>query len=766
MPAPAPSSSAAGGALARLAAAAVLANSRQHTSWLQAAAPVPVEEASPARASLSRSPESPDPAPADPSQLWVPDLVERIAAFLSPHEVVGLRLVSKEAARLLRGRAALSLSQPVPPEVFAAHWSRLGACKGLTLAQRRQLITLTARSNVVANLEVAVAAAGLAPRHEDLEAAAGAGALESCRWLVGSGRLLWPPEEAWARLLRAAARGGHKRVCRWCLKSFLFLTQSGWTLAAVSGAVELAASAGHVRLAKKLGAESATALAARGLAPDDLWRRTAVQANGGCDLRTVRRLCRKVPWAPEGWPAQDKRDALVAALRSQTPDWWAKAEYWAGLGATLTPDEQRWALDSALYLPAADWQERVEFLMARGAVLFPPCCLAAAGAPIGAKEQRLAWLKAIGLGLGPYLPELIGTVIGAGDTGALAWLLAEVAVTRQRPYNLSDTAAKAGHLEVLQLLTAAKCVTLGARAMPALANAAASGGQLAVLQWAAAASSDALSSPVPFAAAASTAAARSGCEAAVELLAELGCPQPTNGEPYRAAAQAGDWRMLPLLRRAQVPLRAERILYNLAVAEGAPLATIQWLLPLPGSSGRQPNWHAVVVAARQRWSKTQDAARRKAAAGGKKARAEASEAEAEEPCEDARVLAWAREQWALEGVRQQEALAAAKKRQEKRRAQREESIRQQLLRAAERKAAREAAPPGAGSDSDSSDAEPPLPRWPPPDSDSSSESDMWPPKGKNRRWRYALEARPRLRLPMMRLNGTFRPYGVYWDWGS
>ncbi|KAG2485923.1 hypothetical protein HYH03_015367 [Edaphochlamys debaryana] len=630
MPAPAPSSSAAGGALARLAAAAVLANSRQHTSWLQAAAPVPVEEASPARASLSRSPESPDPAPADPSRLWFPDLVERIAAFLSPHEVAGLRLVSKEAARLLRGRAALSLSQPVPPEVFAAHWARPGACKGLTLAQRRQLITLTARSNVVANLEVAVAAAGLAPRHEDLEAAAGAGALESCIWLWDwgplvdkSGQVPWPPEAPWKRLICLAAHGGHTRVCEWCLEMCPSVALGYSERVGVEFAALCAADAGHASLAEQLAAVDVVRYNVKRRKPElrELWRRIVVQANAGCDLGTVVALSKKMRDAPHSWPHSDLSDALKASVLTPMPDWRAKAAHWKGLGAKLTRAERDWVLCQVLERPLAHWKGRAKFLLSGGARPSGKCYQAAAAAPVGAVEERFAWLKARGCGPGKQLPHLITTAIATGDTGALAWLLAEAGQPGRQAFGCLGTAKKAaaaGHLGVLKTLQGAGRLGSSTGAMEALASAAASGGQLAVLQWAAEAMSDkALSSLGLFTAAAGSgnvemlrwllqrgcpmysgawsAAIRSGCEAALELLEELGCPQPECGTPYRLAVRVREWRMLPILLRAGVPLGPAQELVKSAAYCGAPLATLQGLVR---GLDTHLDWDALAAAAR------------------------------------------------------------------------------------------------------------------------------------------------------------------------
>ncbi|KXZ52119.1 hypothetical protein GPECTOR_10g1142 [Gonium pectorale] len=131
------------------------------------------------------------------SRVWLPELVERFARFLPPNVVAcALRLVDKATSAQFRGRpqfATVRLSHPVPPWAFAARWAAPGAMTHLTLAQRHQLLCLTAASGVVTNLQLALRLAGCvqAPDHEAelLCAAANAGRLDACQ-LIGS---LTPP---------------------------------------------------------------------------------------------------------------------------------------------------------------------------------------------------------------------------------------------------------------------------------------------------------------------------------------------------------------------------------------------------------------------------------------------------------------------------------------------------------------------------------------------------------------------------------------------
>ncbi|KXZ51140.1 hypothetical protein GPECTOR_13g627 [Gonium pectorale] len=97
--------------------------------------------------------------------VWIPELVERFASFLHPNVVIcTLRCVDKATAKQFGGRpefATVRLSQAVPPHAFAARWASPGAMRDLTLARRKEVLCLTAASGVVANLEVAIDAAGM-----------------------------------------------------------------------------------------------------------------------------------------------------------------------------------------------------------------------------------------------------------------------------------------------------------------------------------------------------------------------------------------------------------------------------------------------------------------------------------------------------------------------------------------------------------------------------------------------------------------------------
>ncbi|KXZ41333.1 hypothetical protein GPECTOR_545g553 [Gonium pectorale] len=169
------------------------------------------------------------------------ELAEHIISFLDPNEVPGFRLVNQAAAAQFRGPSytTIRLSQPVPPQLFAAHWLAPGSTRGLTLKRRWQLLSLTAASGVVANLEVALRAAGCTLTAEVFLAAAAAGRLDMCRWLLQRGCPTIKDGASGSQLLAAAALGGQQHVCEWLMGLNLTWMWGGFCEAARGGHVDL-----------------------------------------------------------------------------------------------------------------------------------------------------------------------------------------------------------------------------------------------------------------------------------------------------------------------------------------------------------------------------------------------------------------------------------------------------------------------------------------------------------------------------------------------
>lgn len=122
---------------------------------------------------------------ADPSRVWLPELVQRIATFLPRNAIPCiLRLVDSATAAQFSGwkHRTIHLSEPVPHGLFAARWSPPRATRNLPLELRCRLVALTAASGVVENMPVALAAAGCLVQPALLGYAAAAGQVK-----VGTG---------------------------------------------------------------------------------------------------------------------------------------------------------------------------------------------------------------------------------------------------------------------------------------------------------------------------------------------------------------------------------------------------------------------------------------------------------------------------------------------------------------------------------------------------------------------------------------------------
>ena len=96
-----------------------------------------------------------------PSRVWIPDIVDRIAAFLPPNEIpASVRLVNRATASQFgrdRRHVTLVATEPVPPHAFKRQWGHPGggaAVRALSRGSRHLLVTATARTGVLENLQV------------------------------------------------------------------------------------------------------------------------------------------------------------------------------------------------------------------------------------------------------------------------------------------------------------------------------------------------------------------------------------------------------------------------------------------------------------------------------------------------------------------------------------------------------------------------------------------------------------------------------------
>ncbi|GLC68230.1 hypothetical protein PLESTF_000664500 [Pleodorina starrii] len=456
----------------------------------------------------------------DGSSIWLPGIVACIAHHLPANEVAStLRLIDKATSDQFATHKTLRLSLPSPIHVFRERWGRLGAFRALSHKQRLQLLCLTAASGSVANLEVALANAGLDLRRELLEAAAAAGQLDMCKVLRARGC-------PWGGSLSAAAEAGHRHVCEWLLASGCPVN---WDV------VRSAARGGQEDLMQWL----LTEFQGR---PEDGVNDLCKAAAEYLSLEALQRLWQELMAGRHGSELQqqleqldeaDRDDILAAAAGSTTPDW----QWLEGLGYPRTA----WACEFSIRAENGD-----------------------------AAVARLQWLRGRGY---PLEAVVAGAAFFFGNLAALRFLVEQAGVRPTGDQVPVTAAARQGHLAVLQYLHDS-----GFRVRPrSVAEAAAWAGHLPIVSWAVeglgVAPTDGEDSLLDFAAesgnlqlmvwlhdrgwalgpSAIPNGAVSGCEVALEWLVERGCPFPLDGGAYRMAARNGDLAMLRCLHRLGCP---------------------------------------------------------------------------------------------------------------------------------------------------------------------------------------------------------------------
>ncbi|KAG2492556.1 hypothetical protein HYH03_009218 [Edaphochlamys debaryana] len=479
---------------------------------------------------------------------------------------------------VLAGRCCPALGQGLEALVAALTWK-----------QRDMLVTLTAKSGEVANLEVALDASGIPTMPHHVTAAASSGSLTCLLFLARrKGSVVWGP------VLQAAARAGHTHICRWILARCDQLEESMQEAGEAGEAFEAweqrkvvlaAVRGGHSNLAERLlKAMSSPELPLDGGFSDgdggacdmlaDLDEQAAEQDEIEDELPYMGRH------APEPWDrgtSRQHRDLCLKALKgcplAIAQRFYAKdvtpmgpvGPMGPGPPPGWTPDYLEAALRKALASRTPDWAAKVELVLSLGAQLEAESAYTAAARLPGAlAAERFAWLKARGCALPPHSKAVLTAALSGRDAAGLAWLLAEDAKGLSGPH----------------MLHAAGCRL----DWPELALAAAEGGSVEALEWAlegamaaAAEPADCLT-PKLFAAAvrsgsleavwvlwrlgcamsvdAWTAAAAAGAVPAVELLAEWGCPMPVRcwqGLGHTCAARRRAESMTHVPDRTYVP---------------------------------------------------------------------------------------------------------------------------------------------------------------------------------------------------------------------
>ncbi|PNH04454.1 Ankyrin repeat domain-containing protein [Tetrabaena socialis] len=435
------------------------------------------------------------PDTADPSRIWLPEVVQRFAGFLGGNELAAtLRLIDKATAAQFQGpqHTTIRLSLPVPHHAFVWRWGGPITTRSLTVRQRQQLPCLTARSGSIANLGI------LLPRDDltspvaaaVLEAAAGAGQLEVCRWLRQQGC----PLDKILTMWKAAAGGGHQAVCEWLLGE-------GDCPSDVWAASAFAAHGGHVGLMDWLLERTA---GAQGSNVQNLLAGTAA---GGCDLRTLQRLHHTYLDSQGGQLSEAGQVDIMA--------------YTAGS-------------------PTADWRDKMEWLEGRG---YPrPVHASMKAAQLVDSRERLEWLQRRGY---PLTAVVVCSAAAHGRTDALDFLLAQGVGLLDEGLDLFATsqAAEGGHLAALKVLHAH-----GARGDHQATPGAALGGYLPVVAWLV----ETLGATVALTVKTFARAAESGNAELLAWLHERGCPW--DASVFAAAAAFGSEEQLEWLVEHGCPM--------------------------------------------------------------------------------------------------------------------------------------------------------------------------------------------------------------------
>ncbi|KXZ49866.1 hypothetical protein GPECTOR_19g317 [Gonium pectorale] len=480
----------------------------------------------------------------DASRVWLPELVQRVAAFL-PANVVActLRLVDKATAALFRSpeHTVVLLSQPVPDAAFAQRWGRPEKLRALTLSQRQKLLRLTARSGSLHKLQTLVAMPDYFPPlcKDVFSAAASAGHLHACEWLLERS-CPWGGE-----VLSAATRAGHQHVCSWLLAK-----GCPWS----DTAPAQAAHGGHLALAEWLAQQRPGEVDAHAL---------LVGAAEGCELPTLQRL-----------------------HSHPTADWRAKVEWLQGRGY----DWEAYSL--RCLLPRPDWRERAAWLLERGFPLGGLQGLARIAAGAG-DTDALSHLLSLGVRLthGAASEAFLGALRGGHLSAAEA--VYPFLETVNTAAAVTD-AARSGQPRALEWVL--ERVGPEAVLTPATFRCATEACGLEAMAWL-------REHGCPWDASAIKAAAECGSQEKLEWLMSRGCPVKDDGEPFVFACSNGDVATLRCLQRLGCTWRPDADVFTRAVRimafESRPCAeaALIWLL----EQGCRVDWDGGAAVAVRYW---------------------------------------------------------------------------------------------------------------------------------------------------------------------
>eukprot|EP00198_Chlamydomonas_reinhardtii_P008988 XP_001698325.1 predicted protein [Chlamydomonas reinhardtii] len=337
---------------------------------------------------------------------WRADLIRRVAACLPPNEVaVHLRLVDHIAASALSGpeHTTIHLSQPVPAPDFYRRWAPPGACRSLTLQQRRRLACLTAASGSIDNLRTLADSPALAAacplEPAALAAAAAAGHLSdgaAAPWLLSHLRTAAPSaEQPWnSQTLPEVAAAGRLDAVAWLRDAGCPWGSGAFASAAGSGSSQLVAWLR--RHACPLGATAPLAASAAGhdTLAEELWFMRAPSSMAHMEVQML-------------W------NTAAAGGLAAVQRWWARLVEGGGKCGSATGRAA--LLAQAAGARSGDWKAKVQWLLDQGCGREEQAITNAALCADGA--ARVAWLRQRGFRVG------LGAVQSAASRGDLPLML-------------------------------------------------------------------------------------------------------------------------------------------------------------------------------------------------------------------------------------------------------------------------------------------------------------------------------------------------------
>ncbi|KAG2502253.1 hypothetical protein HYH03_000739 [Edaphochlamys debaryana] len=257
-------------------------------------------------------------------------------------------------------------------------------------------------------------------------------------------------------------------------------------------------------------------------------RRLFLAALAGCDVETVVRLvCSNMGGAffMNMWPEPEVGAALAAAVLGTHPGWAANAEL--VLKANPLPDGTGCRRDAWLLGQVADIVPRLQRLQAHDLLDLSHPLVVLEAVVCGGDLAGLKWLLAAGAGVSVEEEEKWALSQHAARKGHVDVLRAiKQAHWQLKPGDLLETAASEGHVPVMAWLWE----TFPGLALADLVFCAAcSSGSMEAVLWVRQRLQVAGPQVQGLPPGAWADAAVAGCEAVVELLAELGAPMPTPG---------------------------------------------------------------------------------------------------------------------------------------------------------------------------------------------------------------------------------------------